>query len=236
MQARTWVLGMLVLAAACCACSEAISGNGDRETEKRDVKGFTKVDSQGSVDVAIEYAEDFALTVSLDSNLVPELETHVVGDTLVIEHHPDFTDTLPGPHVRIKMPALRGAELSGSGELTIDNIDSQDAVRLDLSGSGRVSFAGSAPQTTVNLSGSGDVVLRGTSAQVRYDLDGSGDIDARKYECADGDLHLNGSGTIRAKLSDSADVDLSGSGDIYLYGNPDVKSLSLDGSGDVHEE
>jgi autotransporter translocation and assembly factor TamB len=234
---RTWTLG------TCCivtlysvGCGEALFGNGQREQETRNVTGFTKVESAGSVDVAIEYAEDYRLEVSLDSNLIPELETHVVGDTLLIEHHPDFADIVSGPHVRITMPDLRKAELSGSGELTVAQPESAHDLSLDLSGSGRLEFTGSAPKTSVRLSGSGDVVLDGKSPSVQLRLDGSGDIDAHEFAADIGDVNLSGSGTVRAAVAKTANVQLSGSGDIYLYGDARLTRFELDGSGELHRQ
>ena len=207
-------LAVLSVALLAGACEDALYGNGERATETRPVADFTRVESAGSVDVRIEQGEAFGVIVSVDSNVLPELRTRVVGETLVIDSQRDFEDLVPGPHVFVTLPALRAASLSGSGDLLFD---------------------GAASDTTVRLSGSGNVALRGSSDWLDLKLDGSGDINAAEWRAANGRLKLSGSGSIRASLSSSVEVDLDGSGDVYLYGEPDILRLSIDGSGELHQ-
>jgi hypothetical protein len=226
----------LFVAFCACACNGVAFGNGERATETRTLTDFDRVDSAGSMDVSIEQGDAFAVTVSIDSNLLPLLRTRVVGDTLRIDSEPDFERMVSGPHVHVTLPDFRAAALSGSGELSILAPQSGEAVDLNLSGSGSLSFDGAATETTVRLSGSGDVSLTGSSERVDLSLDGSGDIDAVELPATEGALQLSGSGSIRANLSTSVEVDLSGSGDVYLYGAAEVRRRSIAGSGELHRQ
>jgi len=217
-----------------CACEDAMYGNGVRATETRPVADFTRVDSAGSFDVSVVRGEAFDVTVSIDSNLLPGLRTRVVGDTLEIDSQRDFQDLVPGPHVFVTLPELQAASLSGSGALGVGAPQPELPLDLDLSGSGDLVFDGAASGTTVRLGGSGSVALRGSSDWLDLRLDGSGDIDAAELQAADGRLQLSGSGSIRAFLSSSVEVELDGSGDVYLYGDPNITRLSIDGSGALH--
>jgi hypothetical protein len=228
-------LAVLSVALLAGACEDALYGNGERATETRPVADFTRVESAGSVDVRIEQGEAFGVIVSVDSNVLPELRTRVVGETLVIDSQRDFEDLVPGPHVFVTLPALRAASLSGSGALGVAAPQPGQPLALDLSGSGDLLFDGAASDTTVRLSGSGNVALRGSSDWLDLKLDGSGDINAAEWRAANGRLKLSGSGSIRASLSSSVEVDLDGSGDVYLYGEPDILRLSIDGSGELHQ-
>lgn len=233
---RTLHRSCLWVALLACACDDVAYGNGERATEARTLADFTRVESAGSVDVSIERGEAFEVVVSIDSNLLAELSTLVVDGTLVIRSDKDFEDIVAGPHVRVTLPGLRAATLSGSGEVRVATPGSGEPVTLNLSGSGRMLFDGTAPETTVHLSGSGDVDLVGESDRVALILDGSGDIDASALRASEGRLKLDGSGSIRANVEGAARVDLSGSGDIYLYGAPQLTSLSIDGSGELHTD
>jgi hypothetical protein len=226
----------LWVACFACGCADGIEGNGQRVTEERPLAGFSRVDSATSVDVEIEQGDDFAVSVSVDSNVLPELRTRVVGDLLQIDSRRDLDDLVAGPHVRVTLPALRVASLSGSGALRVRAVDSTESLALLLSGSGGIDFVGEEPEVVVRLSGSGVVALTGGAERIDLQLDGSGDIDASALEAADGRLELSGSGSIRASLSSTADVELSGSGDIYLSGDATVTRQSLDGSGALHTE
>lgn len=224
----------LLAALPTLACEDAVYGNGQRVTETRPLGDFTAIESATSVDVAVEQGDTFDVTLSIDSNILPQLTTRVVGDTLVIDSERDFEDLVRGPHVRVRLPDFRAAELSGSGNISILAPAATQSVDLALSGSGNLAFEGTAPETTARLSGSGDISLTGSSERVGLWLDGSGDIDAVRLQATTGRVGLDGSGSIRATLSGSAEVDLSGSGDVYLYGDPALTRLSIDGSGEVH--
>jgi putative autotransporter adhesin-like protein len=233
---RIIALSGLVASLLAAGCDDVVQGNGQRVSEDRALAGFSRVDSATSVDVEIAQGDDYAVTVSIDSNALPELETRVVGDTLEIDSDKDLEDLVTGPHVRVTLPDLRAASLSGSGQLLVAATDSSESLALLLSGSGRIAFAGAEPEITVRLSGSGEVDLTGSAGRVDLRLDGSGDIDATALSAAAGRLDLSGSGSIRARLSETAEVDLSGSGDVYIYGDAELTRSSIDGSGDLHRE
>ena len=221
-----------LLASACNG--DVVYGNGEPATEARLLADFVRVDAAGSMDVVVERGEAFEVAVSIDSNLLPLLRTRVIGDSLVIDSEPDFEAVVGGPHVTVVLPNLHGATLSGSGQMAIFAPQPALPVGLELSGSGGLSFEGSAAETTVLLSGSGDVALTGSSERIELVLAGSGGIDATRLAATHAELQLSGSGNIRANVSGPVDVDLSGSGDIYLFGAPDVRRSSVDGSGQLH--
>jgi hypothetical protein len=231
----SWFSG-LVTALIVCGCDDVVQGNGQRVTEERPLADFTRVDSATSVDVAIDQGDAFSVTLSVDSNVLPELRTRVVDGELQIDSPKDLQDLVVGPHVHVTLPGLSVASLSGSGDMRVRASESSPSLALSLSGSGRIAFDGTEPEINVRLSGSGLVALTGSAEHVDLRLDGSGDIDAEALEAADGRLDLSGSGSVRANLSETAEVDLSGSGDVYLFGGAEVTRLSIDGSGSLHTE
>src|SRR5204862_6416646 len=86
--------------------------------------------------------------------------------------------TLPGPQVLVTLPVLARAALTGSGSLTTSAFLQDQAVRLDLDGSGDVAFTGTAPSIQGYLGGSGDVRIAGGATSIDLSLDGSGTFDA----------------------------------------------------------
>jgi hypothetical protein len=215
------------------SCDPSVRGNGQPALETRPLEGFVDVDSKGDLDVRIEQGDTFAVAVHIDANLLPLVETRVVGETLQISSDSHLDTDLAGPHVTVRMPAVAGATLSGSGRITVSSVKESHPVRLRLAGSGNVDFDGTAPAVDVKLDGSGDVNLAGSTDHVALDLSGSGSIDAANLPAAAGSIHLSGSGNVRATINGAADVSLSGSGNVDLYGAVTLQRSSKSGSGSI---
>ena len=215
------------------SCFSSVRGNGEPALEIRSIDGFLDVDSKGSLDVRVEQSDTFSIVVNIDSNLLPLVETRVVGSTLLISSTQHLSTHLPGPHVSIKMPRMAGAYLSGSGRVAVTSVHESSPVALRLSGSGALDFAGTAPAVNVDVSGSGDVSLAGSTDRLTADLAGSGAIDAASLPAGAGSIALSGSGNVRATINGPADVSLSGSGDIDLYGDVVLQRSSKSGSGAI---
>jgi hypothetical protein len=215
------------------SCFSSVRGNGEPAMETRNLEGFLDVDSKGSLDVRVEQGDAFSVAVNIDSNLVPLVETRVVGNTLIISSYQSISTHLPGPHVSIKMPRVAGAYLSGSGHVAVSSVHESGPVTLRLSGSGAIDFSGTAPAVDVDVSGSGDVSLAGSTDRISADLAGSGAIDAANLPAGAGAIDLSGSGNVRATVNGPVDVTLRGSGDIDLYGDVTLQHSSKSGSGDI---
>jgi hypothetical protein len=215
------------------ACFPSVHGNGQPALETRPLEDFGEVDSSGAFDVRIEHGDSYSVAISIDSNLLPLVETSVVGSTLRIGSRYHLAHALPGPHVMVRMPAVGAATLSGSGHLAVVSVHETRPVALRLFGSGHVDFDGRAPTVSVHLDGSGDVNLAGSAEGVVLDLSGSGTIDAANLLANAGSIDLDGSGNVRATINGPVDASLSGSGDIDLFGNITLQRSSKSGSGSI---
>ena len=215
------------------ACGWGIDGNGQPALEIRPLDGFAEIDSKGDLDLRVEHGDGYSVAVNIDSNLVRYVETRVVGTTLEIDSTRHIDQTIPGPHVSVKMPALKRATLSGSGRIAVLSVHETNPVALRLSGSGQVDFDGTAPAVDVRLDGSGDVNLAGSTDHVALVLSGSGAIDAVGLPALAGSIELAGSGNVRATIDGPADVALNGSGDIDLHGDVVIHRSSHSGSGAI---
>ena len=215
------------------SCFSSVRGNGEPAMEIRSLEGFVDVDSKGSLDVRVEQSDTFSIAVNIDSNLLPLVETRVVGSTLLITSDQHLSTHLPGPHISVKMPRVAGAYLSGSGHVAVLSVNESNPVALRLSGSGALDFDGTAPVVDVDVSGSGDVNLAGSTDRLSADLAGSGGIDAANLPARAGSIALSGSGNVRATINGPADVSVSGSGDVDLYGDVELQRSSKSGSGAI---
>src|SRR5688500_6174315 len=110
---------LAVLGAVCVAgCDLGIDGNGERAEEVREGSGFHKVWSDSELDVELTQGDEQHVVVSLDSNLLDHVRTHVENGTLYIDTEDSLHDMVRGPHVRVTVPELSAVKLAGSGNLT----------------------------------------------------------------------------------------------------------------------
>ena len=140
-----------------------------------------------------------------------------------------------GTHARIDItvPMISAANLSGPGNLTVDNVRTR-TFGVTLSGPGNVNVGSVQAETIdLHLSGPGDIAVAGHAGRATMNLSGPGNIRADKLSLAEATLRLSGPGDIDATVTRTADVSLSGPGDIRIRGGARC-AIHKSGPGDVH--
>jgi hypothetical protein len=150
--------------------------------------------------------------VHADDNLVGHVRTTIRSGALVVETPGSFSARTP-MRVSVVVPELRSVTLSGSGNLTVDDVDSSSFV-AGLPGSGTILVTGRTEQLTASLSGSGVMTLQGLVAR-------------------DVVVELSGSGRVEVHATESVDAEVSGSGSVTYAGNPAQVHTAVTGSGTV---
>jgi hypothetical protein len=224
-------LGSSILCTVAACGDLGVDGNGQRVTETRPVTPFSNVVSRSSLDVRIARGDAFAVSVSIDSNLLSLVSTQINGPTLTIDVDGGIGRVVAGPQVMVTMPTLGFAGLSGSGRLAAATFSQADPVDLAVDGSGELSFVGDVPAARVRSSGSGETRLAGTAPTLAVAVDGSGAVDARNLTATTADLSVGGSGDLAAMVTGSARVAISGSGAVDLFGGAALESIDVSGSG-----
>lgn len=189
-----------------------IEGSGELTTEERDVKSFDKIESSGSYDIYVQVGEEQNIEITYDDNLIDLIITRVSGKTLKISSEGTYSSRNTC-RIDITVPELEKVYLSGSGDIEI----------VDLN---ETSFI-------FKLSGSGDLRASGKVEELEIRLSGSGDIDTRELMAKDTYCKVSGSGSIKVRAEEYFDGSVSGSGNIYYYGEPDHISTHVSGSGRI---
>lgn len=209
-------------------------GNGARIDHFIALAGFTRVSADSALDVEVKQGTAFSVIVSIDVNLLAQVTTEVRGDTLALGTQVSFETRLPGPHIKVTLPRLVEANSGGSGDLAVAAVETGE-LTLGASGSGDVSFEGSASKLLVASSGSGDSAVIGTAPDLTIQSSGSGDVDAEELSATTAAVSSSGSGDVTITASGSASTRLSGSGDIEIHGGAQVQQGPQTGSGKVQQ-
>lgn len=106
-----------------------------------------------------------------------------------------------------------------------------------LSGSGKIDISGSFPAQEIfrsNVSGSGIINVNDAfnCNALEVNISGSGNVNMEKIHSKKADVHLSGSGDLRLSVQDELKAKISGSGKVYYTGNP-VVDAKISGSGKV---
>lgn len=192
--------------------------------------------------------------VTVDQNLVEDLDIHIKGNTLYINSKGRRKISPTQLDIRVHSEALAKLSYAGPIGVSIDSPVCSDALEIVLAGSGeirsshridagslKIELSGSGDivltdilcrHLTGNLTGSGDIRLKGQAEEGAYQLTGSGDIKA--FDCLVGKLacHITGSGDIRAHATNKLINSITGSGDIVYKGTPRI-DCSITGSGKI---
>lgn len=201
----------LLLLASVLATGCITKGSGTVIEETRPLEAFSRIDSSSSIDVKVDLGETSQAIVTADDNLMPMLQTVVMGDTLKVRMDGSYV-TSSALLVRVTTPTLEGINVSGSGNLEALTVDTETL--------------------TVDISGSGSVVTGGKAESLAATLSGSGRLDASALPVESARLAVSGSGSAKVQASDELEANVSGSGSVRYGASPEV-TKNVSGSGRV---
>jgi hypothetical protein len=221
-------------------------------SERRAFAGAVAVDVAGPINVTLRQGPAAALEVRGEQRLLANVETSVDGDTLHIGPRGILLRHRQPIEVSVTVPALERFTVNGGGEHAVSGF-AGDSVALTLGGSGSIRFNGRYREIAAAIHGSGDMevtggnsdkvaaevlgsgrlTLVGAAHELAAAVRGSGDLDARHLRADDAILEHQGSGTSSVYARREVHVELTGSGDATVYGNPDQRSVTRHGSGNV---
>ncbi|GGE15987.1 DUF2807 domain-containing protein [Polymorphobacter glacialis] len=132
----------------------------------------------------------------------------------------------------VTVPMLRAAKVAGSGDVTVDRIDTPE-FGASVAGSGNLRLPSVKSATTrFSVAGSGKVAAAGTSSETRASVAGSGDLDLAALKTATLSVSVSGSGNVNAFATTTASGSVAGSGDIRIRGGAKC-AISKAGSGSI---
>jgi Putative auto-transporter adhesin, head GIN domain len=214
---------------------DTVFGSGPIETQERTVSSFTKVRTEGDIDVIISQSAIQKVVVSDYSNLINDIETIVVGDELFIRYRNNKNVSNSKSTVTITMPLLNAVYTSGCADINVNGtFVAANTFAATTRGSGDIVLnAITAIDFNVIVVGSGDVsVTNATTKNTNINIDGSGDINAFGLQADNATVEVKGSGDAEVSAALVLNAIIRGSSDIYYRGNPTVNK-TITGSGSV---
>lgn len=219
--------------------SNQLKLSGNVVTEERDVSNFNKVLIRGSGKVNLEQGDTESLSVTTDDKLIEYVKTYVSGDELVLEiDYPErfgFTSLLNVEvEYNLHVKDINKVTIDGSGELISTKLTS-DEMEFVTSGSGNIQSELEVNKLISKISGSGTYDLTGMAEIQTISIEGSGKYKGESLEGKEGNILINGSGDTQINVSDKLSIEINGSGKVVYFGNPEIESTNISGSGSIEK-
>lgn len=209
-------LSVIALGAALslAGCADRRVGSGVEASETLEFGSFSVISLSGEANVVVTIGDPQSVIVRADDNLLADVVTEVVDDTLEISE-PSLVDLEPraGMTVEITVPQLQEVEVSGSGDLSVASLQGK-LFRVEVSGAGTVEASGEVERVEAEVSGAGDVQLA--------------ELVAREASA-----EVSGAGDIHVHATESLSAEVSGAGDIVYSGDPADVETDVSGAGDI---
>jgi hypothetical protein len=229
---------------------EAITGSGDLVTETYDAADFAKVGIGHAFDVEITNAEEFSVAVTVDDNILDNVDVRLDGDTLRIGMKGNDSYRNVTMEAAVAMPALNHLKLSGASAATLGLFSTTEALKVELEGASRVDCSDMTSESAVfDLEGASkadcrdvttgetQVALQGASSLSLTGAGGNADISGKGASTADlggfpvtnAKVKLEGASNASVNTDGVLDVDLAGSSDVRYVGEPTLGDVKMQG-------
>lgn len=201
------------------------------------VTDFDSVRVEAPIAVAIATKRGVTARGEGDAEFLERLDLSVSARVLTVRLKPSPFEGRRSavgatPRLLLTVPALRSAQLAGSGTLAIEGMNAQTA-RIMSSGSGMLSAAGiDADTLTVLQQGSGTVRLTGKARKSIMQLSGSGVVAAPALTVSDLEVTAEGAGVVNTLATRSAKVVALGAASVTVDRHP-ACTVRHTGSGTV---
>jgi len=190
-----------------------IVGSGNIINEERNIINFNSIKVIGSVDVNVNFSDDYSCSIVTDDNLIPYIQTEVIKNVLNISMDENYS-TRQGLKVNLNVPNIDKIFIKGSGDVNISDINN-NRLLLNIDGSGDIAGYGSSKHIIIKINGSGDVLLKDLKSETT-------------------DITINGSGDAQIWASNTISAVINGSGDIDYFGEPSNITTEINGSGEIN--
>lgn len=217
--------------------AEPVAASGPSQDKVYPVGAFDQLSTVGPQDVVVTVGGEYSVRARGSAEALSRLEAVVEDGRLTIQPRGRFRNgfdwsRLTSATFFVTVPRLENVALAGSGEVSIDRIESPK-FEASVAGPGELSVGTLAvDEADLSLAGPGSLKVSGTARGTHVSIGGSGEIEAGGLTSTTASVNIGGSGDASLTVTDEARISIMGSGDVDITGSASC-SVSRMGSGDV---
>ena len=201
-------------------------------TKTTGLSGFSEIEaSSGVFDIRVEKSDSYSVEIECDESLFKRIGSNVSGSKLVLEMNGNNTDIKElRCIVRVRMPELKGLDLSGANIVKFSGKFETSEFRLRMSGATSISGLNIVGTNAyLDISGACRLGLEGIFDTVQCNLSGASSIKTKLKADTFG-IDVSGAGLLKADLvCDNANLKVMGANRIDLSGA--TGALTIDNTG-----
>ena len=211
----------------------AIVGNKNIVKETRELNDFSGLNANDFFIIEIRKGLK-KLEIEAEENLIPYILTNVDKNELKLKLNPKDTYRFNSrPIIKISIPDLNYLNINGSSIVSMLDSFYIPEAEFNFSGFSKSDLWLGAEQLRIGISGSGELSVKGAAKYVDFGISGSGTIHSEALVAKNSRVRVSGSGTAYVFAQESIDAEVSGSGDVFYYGNPSNVISNISGSGSI---
>lgn len=219
-----------VFSTTACSQKAAESPASPAAQDWSSLRDFTAIDATGPDNVAVTIGPDFTVRAEGDAKAIADLSIMVRDGKLVIGRKAKGNWTFgnkgdsKGATIRVTMPAIRAAALTGAGDFDLDRAQGD---RLDLSLTGAGDFrigTVTLRMLSADITGAGSITIAGTVDRADLSVTGAGDIEAQALKVGSAKVSMLGAGDIGFASDGQVAISIMGPGDVTVKGKAQCKT------------
>lgn len=199
------------LASGCHYEMKGVTGSGLRKVEKRELKPFTSIATDGAFEIDVVCQQPQTLEIEGDDNLLPMISTEVSNGVLRINNSGSFSTRTP-IKIKISVPNIEGIKANGAGTIVVSRLKND---KFDI-----------------NSNGAPTIRVSGETKELEIDANGAGHVDAHKLRASRAGVESKGVAKVEVFASGVLNVTVSGPSQVIYDGDPEVRQ-TVNGSGSV---
>lgn len=210
---------------------ECIRASSNIISESRDIKDFNSVIFNAVGEVKLTQSQDFSFSISGPDNVVELTTTEIQNDLLVIGSEKCFNGNY-NLDIEISAPSFEYVNLVGVGRMETVGFITGNSITIDIFGVGEVEADIRADSLYTNVTGQSEIVYGGEVDWHQTTAAGTFQLKAFNLETKNTFVDIQGIGDCEVNAAESLAVKISGEGNVYYKGNPQVQT-DITGEGDV---
>lgn len=188
-------------------------GSGVYKDEERVIRTpFQHIEILGAMNLTVEIGYDYYLKVEADDNFFKKIKTSVYQNCFKLESKGGLFSNRQ-IKVFLTCPEVESIAIRGSSNVSILNIK-QEFLKA-------------------SVEGSGSIVASGFSEKVQASINGFGELDLQKLISHQTDVSIDGAGKVSLHAFKSIKGRVNGKGDIAIWGQPEIRDVKINGTGDI---
>ena len=219
------VLIMTILSA--CVYSSSVDNNQPTQVEEagelKVMNQFSRINLAGSMQVIYSQGDKYTVRVDAPQQAMEKLVIYVKSKELNIGSKDEllgFNNAISDIKIYVTSPVIKQIDLTGSGDLTVNNAVSVGRLDVELTGAGHLNFAGAL-----------------TCSFLDVDLTGSGNIDFANVKAGKIETDITGVGNVSYTNVSAGTIgsNITGAGNITIAGSAEKHILNITGVGNVDD-